>query len=600
MAIINGTSGPDPLDGTSGDDEIYGFAGNDVLRGLLGNDYIEGGADNDFIDGGAGFDTMLGGAGDDIFVVDSLYDVTTEAVGEGNDIVYAYNDYELQAGSEIERLSSVDWRFTSALQLTGNEFANLIEGNRGDNYLNGGGGDDVLVGFEGDDVYVVDSAGDAVIEDGDLTSEFGRTHGGRDTVLTTVSYALAAGSFVEELAASDIAGTAALFLTGNELANVLRGNAGANTLYDGGGADTMYGYGGDDTYVVSDTSSQIVELGGQGNDIVYALGSYTLGAAVSVERLSTIDWTSTAAVTLIGNELANLIEGNAGDNILEGGGGGDVLAGLGGDDTYFIRGNGNQAVIEANGGGTDYVIAFVDYTLNEDSYVEELRAGTGGVTLRGNAFANTLRGVGGDDVLDGGDGADIMIGAVGNDAFVVNDPGDQIFEVQGGYNIVYTTISYTLAPGSMLSALSAIDYSLNLGLTLTGNEHGNGIFGDAGVNLINGLLGSDDLYGKGGADTFAFTTALSASQNVDSLKDFEVGVDKIALDDAIFMGLSPGALPASVFALGSAGDADDRIVYDSVTGRIFYDSNGSAAGGSTLFALVTPGTALTASDFTVI
>jgi Ca2+-binding RTX toxin-like protein len=598
MAIINGTIGPDTLDGTSGDDEIYGDAGNDILRGLLGNDYIEGGGDNDFIDGGAGFDTMLGGTGNDVYVVDSRYDVVTEAAGEGSDVIYAYADFELTAGSEVERLSAVDWRFTNALQLTGNEFANILEGTRGDNYLNGGGGADVLVGFEGDDLYVVDSANDLVVEDGDTLSSSGLTRGGRDTILTSANYALAAGSFVEELAASILSDTTPLFLTGNELDNVLRGNAGANTLYDGGGHDIMYGYGGDDTYVVTDSSSTIVEVTGGGSDVVYALGTYQLNAGASVERLSTIDWSSTAAVNLTGNELANLIEGNAGQNQLRDGGGADTLVGFGGEDDYFVS-NSATIVVEAIGGGTDAVATSVDYTLPQGSEIEHLGAAGANLRLTGNEFSNTLAGSGGDDILFGGGGSDMLFGNAGHDRYIVNDATDQVQD-QSGNDTVFTVVDYTLAGNNGVETLSSIDWSLNLGLALTGNAQANTIHGDAGANLIDGKGSNDNLVGKAGADTFAFTTAINVG-NTDFIADFEVGIDKIALDDAIFTALSPGALPVGAFVLGTtAGDADDRIIYDAATGRIFYDANGNGAGGQMIFATVTLGTALTAADFTVI
>lgn len=43
-----------------------------------------------------------------------------------------------------------------------------------------------------------------------------------------------------------------------------------------------------------------------------------------------------------------------------------------------------------------------------------------------------------------------------------------------------------------------------------------------------------------------------------------------------------GALePRYFFAGTSAHDADDHIVYDKVTGALFYDSNGNVAGGVT-------------------
>jgi Ca2+-binding RTX toxin-like protein len=57
-------------------------------------------------------------------------------------------------------------------------------------------------------------------------------------------------------------------------------------------------------------------------------------------------------------------------------------------------------------------------------------------------------------------------------------------------------------------------------------------------------------------------------------------------------------LSAAAFRLGAAAaDADDRIIYDSATGRIYYDADGSGGGAKVLFAQVAAGTTLTNTDF---
>ena len=53
-------------------------------------------------------------------------------------------------------------------------------------------------------------------------------------------------------------------------------------------------------------------------------------------------------------------------------------------------------------------------------------------------------------------------------------------------------------------------------------------------------------------------------------------------------------------ASGAAVDASDRIIYETDTGKLFYDSNGSAAGGATQFALVSTGLELTREDFFIV
>jgi Ca2+-binding RTX toxin-like protein len=62
-----------------------------------------------------------------------------------------------------------------------------------------------------------------------------------------------------------------------------------------------------------------------------------------------------------------------------------------------------------------------------------------------------------------------------------------------------------------------------------------------------------------------------------------------------------GTMNASFFRLGAAAlDADDHIVYDSTTGALFYDGNGSAAGAVLQFATLPARPLLSAGDFVVI
>ena len=84
--------------------------------------------------------------------------------------------------------------------------------------------------------------------------------------------------------------------------------------------------------------------------------------------------------------------------------------------------------------------------------------------------------------------------------------------------------------------------------------------------------------GFASADTFAFTTALGAT-NVDAITDFLSGTDKIALDDAVFTDIGGlGALNVTTFVLGTqAADADDRIIYDQGAGNLYFDADGNRA-----------------------
>ena len=132
------------------------------------------------------------------------------------------------------------------------------------------------------------------------------------------------------------------------------------------------------------------------------------------------------------------------------------------------------------------------------------------------------------------------------------------------------------------------------------------VFGQAANDQVYGGTGNDTLTGGAGNDRFYFDTALSAALNVDNILDFNATTaDTIGLDNAIFaaFGLTTGVLNAANFAAnggGIAGDANDFILYDTATGRLYYDADGNGAGASILFGridLVGVSGTVGASDF---
>jgi len=134
------------------------------------------------------------------------------------------------------------------------------------------------------------------------------------------------------------------------------------------------------------------------------------------------------------------------------------------------------------------------------------------------------------------------------------------------------------------------------------------VFGQNNVDEIHGGDGNDVLNGGGGNDTFVFDTALNAATNVDTVTDFEAnGNDHIALDATIFNQLSVSApLAAANFvsnAGGTAVDGNDYVLYDTDTGNLYYDQDGSGAGARLLFAKLTLGGVsgtVDSTDFTVV
>jgi Ca2+-binding RTX toxin-like protein len=318
-----------------------------------------------------------------------------------------------------------------------------------------------------------------------------------------------------------------------------------------------------------------------------------------------VAWGATTALSLSGNELHNIVYGNAGDNTLNGGGGADILIGFGGNDNYYVD-NAGDVVLEAAGAGNDAIFSSVSYTLGAGVEAEVLSTvsfgGTTAINLTGNELHNIVYGNAGDNVLNGGGGADVLIGFAGNDSYFVDNAGDVVAEGAGaGGDTVFASVSYALSAGSEVEVLSVVSFGDTAAINLTGNEYNNIIYGNAGANVLDGKGGNDLLIGQAGADTYSFTTALGAG-NVDTAVGFEHGVDKFALDDAVFTQVGGlGTLNASAFVTGSAaGDADDRIIYNSATGQLFYDADGNGAGAQVQFANLLGHPLLGVSDLIVI
>jgi len=626
---IRGYSGADTLDGGSGNDILAGFSGNDTyivdsvgdivveyategvdtVRSSLSYDLganvenlvltgaatsngtgnaldntITGNGANNILIGGAGADTLRGGAGHDFYIVDNIGDKVLELAGEGDDTVQSSVSYTL--GANVEYLELVG---AASINGAGNALANNLLGNASSNLLNGGAGADTMNGALGNDTYVVDDIGDKLIENS--------AAGGNDTVQSSVTFTL--GANLERLI---LTGSGAINGVGNALANVISGNAANNVLNGAAGADVMLGGGGNDVYVVDNLGDRASESSPSGGtDTVQSSVSFTLGN--NVENLAL---TGAGATNANGNALANILSGNGANNLLNGGGGADTMRGGLGNDTYIVDNVGDQALETNAAGGTDIVQSSVSFTLGAN--VENLTlTGSAAINGTGNTLANVINGNSASNVLDGGTGADTMRGGDGNDIYVVDDIGDTVSEssATGGTETVLSSVSFTLGNNLEKLLLANGAGAINGG----GNALANVIAGNDAANALNGLAGNDDLYGRLGADNlsggtgqdrFFFDTPLGAT-NVDKILDFSTVDDSMILWNPVFTGLATGPLAAGAFRNGSAAvDADDRILYDSATGALYFDADGSGAGVAVQFATLSSGLALSASDFIVI
>jgi Ca2+-binding RTX toxin-like protein len=386
-------------------------------------------------------------------------------------------------------------------RLEGGDGNDLALGGVGDDRLFGGSGNDLLDGEDGndrmeggpgDDVYWVLDTFDSVYE---------AANEGIDTIYWYKSFATIPFDFENVVLLHPQAA-----IKGNDLANKITGNDGPNNFdVFGGGADTLIGMGGNDVYVIDETDT-VVEAPGGGIDKVFATDFAVYVLPDNIENATASLSGAPTPRTFVGNAASNVIDtAGAGTNdTLDGMAGSDKLIGGAGNDLYIVD-NAFDLVTEALNEGVDTVRTSVSYTIAGNIEILELvgtailgRGSAGDNTLIGNGLANKLDGLGGHDTLDGKAGADIMTGGAGNDAYILDQIGDSVSELENeGYDTIIAPFSVVL--GANFEALTLTGTA---NLNGTGTDFDNLLIGNAGANVLNGLSGIDRMEGGLGNDVY--------------------------------------------------------------------------------------------------
>lgn len=483
--------------------------------------------------------------------------------------------------------------------LTGGSGVDIIYGLAGNDILKGAAGVDILDGGDGSDIYLVAASTEHGAAEFYDTGTSGVDEVRFDASNGSTLTLYAGDKGIERIvigtgtAASAVTTrTTALNVNASALqdAVALTGNAGANVLTGGQCNDTLSGNAGVDTFIAVAGSDTVTDLGNGGADIINVAAGASLHATVTAAwtasgasfnkgdaylttnglavNLSAI--TSTAAgnlgfhvtntgagTALTGSSLGDWLRGGAGNDILSGGGGADVLDGGSGSDVYMVTSPGEHGAAEfADSGlaGTDEV-RFSSTTAGStlmlyagDTGIERFVIGTGTsatatttgtVALNINASAlvggTSLVGNAGANVLTGGSGDDVILGSLGNDVLA----------------------------------------------------------GGGGADQLRGGNGNDTLTGGAGADAFIFDLTPNARTNLDTVTDFLSGTDELQFSKAIFKGLSVaplGDLGVDAFWSGAgvtaAHDASDRFIYNTTSGALYYDADGSGSGAAVQVALL--------------
>ncbi|MEM6447679.1 MAG: calcium-binding protein, partial [Cyanobacteria bacterium P01_D01_bin.123] len=399
--------------------------------------------------------------------------------------------------------------------LSGGEGADILRGGSGDDILEGNAGNDALLGNSGDDV-LDGGAGVDTLEGGSGEDTLG---GGADTD----------------------------FLYGNASNDLISGDAGRDFLFGGSGDDILNGGAGNDA-LQGETGNDALQGGDGDDDLNGGRGTDSVTEVADADfELTNTQLNGRGTDALISIERANLTGGD-GANTLDASAfslGAIALSGRGGNDT--LVGSRTQSSILDGGDGDDL--------LRGGDSDDILDGGTGIDTLVGGAGGDRFRGGTNDDDIRGGEGMDTVI-AAGNTDFELNDT-----QLTGrGTDTLESIERGELSGGIGDNFLDASVFSGNVTLAgfsgadrllagsgddrLDGGRGEDVLTGNEGSDTLVGGLNDDTLTGGGGVDTFVLTDG----EGTDTIADFEVGTDVLALGG----GLSFGAIAIISNTDGSA------------------------------------------------
>lgn len=599
------------LEGDVGDDVLIGGAGNDTLVGGAGNDLLFGGIGTDSLDGGDGIDTAyLSDAEMNVrvnletqtftYLPLNGTQIVTEIICNIENIVGTqFNDILIgdAANNQLVGQAGID-------RLSGGAGDDILQGGADNDILNGGDGIDLLDGGSGIDGFTLEEMTAAVtVNFAAKNFTYIDSAGNLQTELILNMEGVIATPFNDVLLGDNHNN----FLIGGAGNDILRGGAGDDQLTGGAGIDQLDGGDGKDLAILSDLNadvrldSEVDVIANLTQERVFYISN---GIAVSEVLISIEQLQGTAQRDrLVGDEGANRLSGLAGNDILLGGAGNDTLAGNAGIDVLD------------GGDGIDLVLlgdlptgATIDLTTNRVTYKNLLGEDISETILNferatGSAFDDTLIGNAENNLLDGEDGNDSLFGGAGNDMLVGGLGEDTI---DGGLGIDSVNLSdlsiaavVNLVQGDVTYSDGSQDIIRNIE-NVFGTQANDQIIGDAENNRLDGGFGDDVLTGGAGADVFAFSRPEAGN---DVITDFSLlQGDKIAVSARGFdTTLVGGVLPSERFTVGSsASTATQQFIYNSTTGVLFFDADGSGTTAVQIqIATLSPNLGLTNADVLV-
>ncbi|NEQ26713.1 MAG: hypothetical protein F6K28_48335, partial [Microcoleus sp. SIO2G3] len=184
------------------------------------------------------------------------------------------------------------------------------------------------------------------------------------------------------------------------------------------------------------------------------------------------------------------------------------------------------------------------------------------------------------------------------------------------WSSITTTLPADIYDLTLTGADNINGFGNSLNNTLTGNEANNLLFGKSGDDTLLGEMGSDRLVGGLGADTLTGDAGADhfirkySYTGVDTITDFNVAEDTFLVSASGFGGelVSGSVITQAQFTIGEAaldeGDASGaasavRFIYDSTTGGLFFDADGTGFSEATQVAQLSSNLAMTHANIFV-
>ena len=201
------------------------------------------------------------------------------------------------------------------------------------------------------------------------------------------------------------------------------------------------------------------------------------------------------------------------------------------------------------------------------SEIKAERALVNSKLLLGNSHNNRLNGTKNNDVALAAAGNDKVFGGLGNDMLSGDEGNDLVMGGDGDDTVMGDT----------------------------GNDK---LFGGAGNDTLVGGFNRDLLTGGAGKDKFVLN---GAGTGMNQITDFSAKDDVLQVAQIDYQVNRKGVLAVGQFHLGAhAADRSDRFIYNSKSGALFYDADGSGAGKQMQIAQLSAHPSLTNRDIVVV